>query len=108
MTETRPDPEANKAASTRRLQGVLAAVSEASLHPETWPAALAAATKWLAAAGGILHIGLGGPDTAHAQLRIIFEKTGTTNQSELLRLLHRGAAAIRPYENSSEHQPVRL
>lgn len=64
MTETRPDPEANKAASTRRLQGVLAAVYEASLHPETWPAALAAATRWLDAAGGFLHIGLGGPCTA--------------------------------------------
>lgn len=46
-------------------------------------------------------------NTVHAQLTSIFQKTGTSTQAELVRLLHRGAAAIRPYEDSSEQRPVR-
>lgn len=46
-------------------------------------------------------------NTVHAQLTSIFLKTGTSTQAELVRLLHRGAAAIRPYEDSSEQRPVR-
>jgi len=45
-------------------------------------------------------------NTAHTQLTSIFQKTGTGTQAELVRLLHRGAAAIRPYEDSSEHRSV--
>ncbi len=41
-------------------------------------------------------------NTAHTQLAAIFGKTGTATQTELVRLLHRGPAAIRPYEDSSE------
>lgn len=46
-------------------------------------------------------------NTAHTQLTNIFQKTGTSTQAELVRLLHRGAAAIRPYEDSAEQRPVR-
>lgn len=45
-------------------------------------------------------------NTAHAQLASIYAKTGTATQAELVRLLHRGPAAIRPYEDSSELRPV--
>lgn len=45
-------------------------------------------------------------NTAHTQLTSVFHKTGTGTQAELVRLLHRGAAAIRPYEDSSEQRPV--
>lgn len=48
-------------------------------------------------------------NTAHTQLSSVFAKTGTATQPELVRLLHRGPAAIRPYEDSSDLQaPVDL
>lgn len=43
-------------------------------------------------------------NTAHTQLSSIYAKTGATTQPELVRLLHRGPAAIRPYEDSSDVQ----
>ncbi len=43
--------------------------------------------------------------TAHTQLGSIFAKTGTANQTELVRLIHRGPAAIRPWEDSADLQP---
>lgn len=43
-------------------------------------------------------------NTAHTQLSAIFAKTGAATQTELVRLLHRGPAAIRPYEESSDLQ----
>lgn len=47
-------------------------------------------------------------NTVHGQLSSIFLKTGTATQAELVRLINRGVGAIRPYEDSSEHRPVRL
>ena len=47
-------------------------------------------------------------NTVHGQLASIFLKTGTATQAELVRLINRGVGAIRPYEDSSEHRPVRL
>ncbi len=43
-------------------------------------------------------------NTAHTQLASVFAKTGSSTQPELVRLLHRGPAAIRPYEDSSDLQ----
>lgn len=43
--------------------------------------------------------------TAHTQLASVFAKTGASTQLELVRLLHRGPAAVRPYEDSSDVQP---
>lgn len=50
------------------------------------------------------HVGIS-RNTAHTQLSSIFAKTGTTTQTELVRLMHRGPAAIRPYEDSADLQP---
>lgn len=47
-------------------------------------------------------------NTVHGQLTNIFLKTGTTTQAELVRLINRGVGAIRPYEDSSEHRPVKV
>ncbi|MEP0772968.1 MAG: helix-turn-helix transcriptional regulator [Acidobacteriota bacterium] len=50
------------------------------------------------------HVGIS-RNTAHTQLSSIFAKTGTTTQTELVRLIHRGPAAIRPYEDSADLRP---
>ena len=41
-------------------------------------------------------------NTAHTQLSSVFAKTGATTQLELVRLLHRGPAAVRSDEDSSD------
>jgi DNA-binding CsgD family transcriptional regulator/PAS domain-containing protein len=43
-------------------------------------------------------------NTAHSQLDSIFLKTDTHSQVELVRLLHRGPVATRPYEDSAHYR----
>jgi DNA-binding CsgD family transcriptional regulator len=53
------------------------------------------------------HLGIA-RNTAHCQLDSIFVKTDTHSQTELVRLLHRGPVATRPYEDSARHKPVEM